>query len=287
MYRTIVVGYRPDEHGEDAVALARILADAPSTERVVVVEVVSGSRPLTKALDRHAHGWPGGVEVGARVVETKAAADALRSIAEEERADVVVLGSTHRGRAGRVFAGTTASRFFHDAPCPVVIAPRGYRGDPAPIRTVGVAFDASNEARAALDWAAEVAGELSAAIRLIGVVDAPPPAETWGASVPGEAWAEGLSLAENMQLVDALRDRSRTDLERARASVGRSDAETLTVVGDPKNELRELAEQLDLLVVGTHHEGLFGRVPVGSVSRGLAHVCPAPLAVVPRGAGPG
>jgi nucleotide-binding universal stress UspA family protein len=285
IYRTIVVGYRPDEHGEDALALARVLAGARSTERVTVVEIVDGSRSHPKAVDPPALDWPAHVEVAARAVKADAVADALRSIGAEESADIVVLGSTHRGLAGRVFAGTTASALFGDAPWPIVIAPRNFRGSPAPIRTVGVAFDNSSEAQAALDWAAEVAVEFSAAMRLIGVVAPPLPAEAWAGSVPGEAWAGGLSIAESMQVSDNLRDRSRGDLERARASVGRSDAETVTVVGDVVAGLRDAAEQLDLLVVGTHHEELFGRLLMGSVSRGLAHGCPAPLAAVPRNAG--
>ena len=60
-------------------------------------------------------------------------------LAEIERASLVVIGSSHRGAVGRVFAGTTAERLLHGAPCPVAGAaghgPR--RGDLADRRRLG------------------------------------------------------------------------------------------------------------------------------------------------------
>ena len=62
--------------------------------------------------------------------------------------------------------------------------------------------------------------------------------------------------------------------------------ETAIVVGDPVQELRDQAADLDMLVVGSHSRGALESVLMGSVSRRLAHSCPAPLAVVPPHAGP-
>ena len=41
-------------------------------------------------------------------------------------AGLIVVGSTGRGRAGRVLTGSTAERLLHGAPCPVALAPHGY-----------------------------------------------------------------------------------------------------------------------------------------------------------------
>jgi nucleotide-binding universal stress UspA family protein len=55
----------------------------------------------------------------------------------------------------------------------------------------------------------------------------------------------------------------------------------VTLVGGVLDDLREQAADLDLLVVGTHQQGALTRLLAGSVSRRLAHSCPAPLAAVP------
>ena len=50
-------------------------------------------------------------------------------------ASLIVVGSTHRGPAGRVLAGTTADRLLHGAPCAVAVVPHDFRlEDEAPIR---------------------------------------------------------------------------------------------------------------------------------------------------------
>jgi nucleotide-binding universal stress UspA family protein len=47
---------------------------------------------------------------------------ALRDVAIDERADLIVLGACHRGMAGRALGLGTAQRLLRDAPCAVAIA---------------------------------------------------------------------------------------------------------------------------------------------------------------------
>ena len=66
----------------------------------------------------------------------------------------------------------TAERLLHGAPCAVAIAPRGYeRGD---VRHIGVAYEGSPEAEAALRAAEALALELDAALTVYCVVEPPP-----------------------------------------------------------------------------------------------------------------
>lgn len=274
-YRRLMVGYRGDEHGEDALVLARVLAASEAVRDVLVVEASGAGQPVA------GQGWPAHVQIAVRALPGGSPADALRAVAAEEDVDLLVLGSTHRRLAGRVLVGTTAGHILRDASLPVAIAPRGFRDAPGRLRRIGVAFDGSDEAGIALEWASAVARPLAAEIRLLAVVEPPPPpVETWGASVPGEAWTDGLSFAESSQLAETLRDGMDHRLEAARRSIGQPDAEVVTVVGDPLHELRSAAVDVDLLVVGSHGDGALSRLLVGSVSHGLAHSCPAPLVVV-------
>ena len=285
MSRKVVVGYRRGPNGEDALALTRVLAAARLVTEVVVVEVIDDDARREKAEDRLRpllDGWLPDVSVTARAVSGDSVSDVLLASADEEDADALVLGATHRGRAGRMLLGTTAGHVFSVANRPVLVAPRGYRDSAGALERIGIAFDGSTESDRALDWAVDLASKAGARLRLVSVAEPPPPpAETWAGSVPADAWAEGLAVAEVNDVLDVVRARQQRDLETARAAIGLREVETATIVGDPVHELRGEAANLDLLVVGSHGRGRVDSALMGSVSRGLANSCPAPLAVVP------
>lgn len=285
MYSKIAVAYRSDRHGDDALALAGVLAEAESVDEVVLVEALKDARQGAEAerrLESLKRPWPPHVRTAFHAAPGGSPAEALIAAVAEQSADVLVLGSTHRGFAGRVLIGTTGDRLIHAAQFPLVVAPVHFHEAPAPLGTVGVAFDGFGESQVALRWAAGLATAFGARLRLIGIVEPQPePLETWGGEVPGEAWASGLDLEQTTEMAQAMRARMDRDLEAASASLARDGTETTTLVGDPTAALREEAEELDMLVVGSHGRGHVASLLTGSVSRGLAHSCPVPLAVVP------
>jgi nucleotide-binding universal stress UspA family protein len=153
MYSRILVGYQDTEQGRDALELGRVLAQANRAELLIFTA-------------------PG--EQG----------EDLGELAQSERADLIVLGPTHRGAVGRVIPGATAGRLLGDAPCAVAVAPAGFGrpadgglgwrplgGDPedAGMRVIGVGYDGSPAARKALDVAAELAIPNGAALRVYAV----------------------------------------------------------------------------------------------------------------------
>src|SRR3954451_16568661 len=94
----------------------------------------------------------------------------IQTVAAEEGASRIVIGSSGRGGAGRVFAGTTAERLLHGAPCPVAVAPRGFHTlEPGDISTIAVGYDGSVEAKAALVGARNIARVRGARLRLVEV----------------------------------------------------------------------------------------------------------------------
>ena len=162
MFKKILVGYEGSDDSEDALALALELAGDAGD---VVAACSYWYEPLTARVGK---GGPGGevmrpsaeealASLAGRGIATRPApgaspAAALHDLADAEDFDLVVLGSTHRGRIGRVLAGTTATHLLHGAPCAVAVAPRGYRrdDDAASIRRIGVAYADTPAAHEAL-----------------------------------------------------------------------------------------------------------------------------------------
>jgi nucleotide-binding universal stress UspA family protein len=99
----------------------------------------------------------------------------LHEAAEELDAGLIVVGSSHRGPAGRVLPGGVGERLLHGAPCPVAIAPRGYVRPPAGLRRIGVASGDGPEAAASYALADQLASAGEAAVRTYTVVSAHEP----------------------------------------------------------------------------------------------------------------
>src|SRR6185295_19313155 len=103
-------------------------------------------------------------------------ARALHRVAEQEHADVIVVGSTHHGAVGRVFVGDDAAAALHGSSCPVAVAPHGLAAaEWKTVQRIGVGFDAAPEAQQALVLAAALAAECGASLTVLDVVASPIP----------------------------------------------------------------------------------------------------------------
>ena len=140
----ILIGVDDAPGSEDALAFARPLAAASGAPVVLACAVPYDDTP-SRFLDpelratlqeqaqetlRRAAARLEGVDPAK--VKTVAVASispprALDRLAESERAELIVLGSTRTGRLRRVFPGSTAERLLHGAPCPVAVVPRGLK----------------------------------------------------------------------------------------------------------------------------------------------------------------
>lgn len=148
----ILVGATDTEQGNDALALGTRLAQA------YAAELVLATAPA---------------EEGETVAE----------LARAHAADLVVLGSTHRGPVGRIVPGATVERLLGNPPCAVAVAPPGFAraprtpgwrplsGDAADpgMRVIGVGYDGSGAAGEALKAAVDLALANGAALRVYTV----------------------------------------------------------------------------------------------------------------------
>jgi len=104
----ILVGDNGSDQANDALALAKLLRDA-----------LGG--PVVRASISPGESDP---------------ADGLRELAVEHRAQLLVVGSSHRGPVGRIFPGSVGRKLLRGAPCPLAIAPRGFAGRPHALEAV-------------------------------------------------------------------------------------------------------------------------------------------------------
>jgi len=264
-FQRVVAGYDGSSSGDDALALAVLLAG--ESGQLVAARVFSsrrgGAQPPEVA---ELQGVAGGLGAGAEAPVARSAAAGLHDLAAEIDADLLVVGSAEPG-AARPIAGSTGERLLHGSPCAVALAPAGFREREQRLRVIGVGYDGSPEADVALDDAIGLAESNEATMRIF-TVDPPVPAL--------EAGGEGPSTHDRYEAA------SRIAQERAPGSVR---AATAVVRGTPAAVLRQEAEKgIDLLAIGSRGFGPVRRTFSGGVASALIHDLPCPLLVFPRGA---
>ncbi len=217
------------------------------------------------------------VDVATEVIADATPSQALYAAAERCGAALVVVGSTHRGRVGRVLPGSTGERLLHGSSCAVAIAPHGYATHEHRIATIGVGYDASEASAAALAAACLLARRFGAALRVIHAFDASHVGRP--ALMSGPAWAS---------MRDEHGAAQREELERAvEALPDDVDGEARFVVGNPSEELARQSEDADVIVVGSRGHGPLAAVVLGGVTHGLLRAAACPVIVLPRGADAG
>jgi nucleotide-binding universal stress UspA family protein len=287
----IIVGVDESPGSSDAIALASSLAGITGSELVLVNVLpydVHPSRAANRAFEEYLHGDSqdllerlrgslGDAPVEVRAIPNVSPAHGLHELAEMENAGLIVVGSTHTGRTGRVLPGSTAERLLHGSPCPVAVAPKGYaQRSSDELAVIGCGYDASLSAAHALETAHRIATATGAHLRVIRAF-AP---LVYG--TPPDSAATGGMASYN----DTLHEHATKELESAIATIdAEPGVEAEFTVGDPGHILAEASQQLDLLVVGSRGYGPMHAVMVGGVAGRLVREAACPVIVVPRGAG--
>jgi nucleotide-binding universal stress UspA family protein len=287
----IIVGVDESPGSADAIALASTLAGMTGA-KLMLVNVypydVHPSRALNYEFEsylrqdslellerlRKAHGDD---TVETKAVPNPSSPHGLHELAEKLDAGLIVVGSTHTGRAGRVLPGSTAERLLHGSPCPVAVAPKGYAHETAAEpRIIGCGYDGSPAARQALETAHRLAAATGARLR---VIRACPPLAF------DEPPMKGVPMG-GISYNDKLRDRAAQELDEAMAQLeGESPREQFFAVGRPAEILAEASEDLDLLVLGSRGYGPLHSVLVGGVAGRVVREAACPVIVLPRTAG--
>jgi nucleotide-binding universal stress UspA family protein len=288
MARKIIIGYDPEHHAKDALRLGRLLSELLAARPLVATmdywpPHLLGPADLERQIEHDtakpfaaARDELAGLDPETRVVASQSPAATLQEMAEEERAILLVLGSSHRGSVGRTVLGSVALSLLNGAPCAIAVAPSGYGGkDGNGLLRIAVAFDGSPEAWAALETGIGLAGRTHGELTLITVADD-----------PKAGFATSYQFLTKGEYHDVDREETQRilDLGLSRVSPAMI-AEGRLLTGDPGEALARASGDFDLLIAGSRGYGPLRRTLLGSATRRLLHDARCPVVILPRGVG--
>jgi nucleotide-binding universal stress UspA family protein len=183
-------------------------------------------------------------------VVATAAVQQLDSLVAAHRPDLLVIAAPPHHALRQL-----ARAVLHHPPCHVAVAPRGFAGHAADVRTIGLGYLDTQAGRAALDAARGLAFRWQAEIEAIRVV----PHSHWPASDSGAGW-QAIVAAERLSEIPGIHGTA--------------------VEGDVRQALSALARRVDLLVVGPRRHGPLVHLVRGDVLAHLARTSPCPVVLI-------
>jgi len=187
---------------------------------------------------------------------------------QAEGQELLVVGKRGLGAFARLMVGSTSIGVAGRAGVPVIIVPDGWRQSAHDREPVVVGLDARDVNEATLRFAFAQAQRRGVGVTVVHVLDISP-ALVWDPVLGGPAYWEGHRLERVDNAVAPLRE-----------EFPEVPVEILDLPGHPSGVLLDASERAQLLVLGRHHEGLYG-FGIGSTARGVLHYAEIPVAVVP------
>jgi nucleotide-binding universal stress UspA family protein len=213
-----------------------------------------------------------GADVAGTHLRERRTTEEIVRLAEEIRADLVVVGSRDLGAAKRLLLGSVSERVVRLASCPILVVRGGEKAWP-PARIV-VGEDPANEARRAGNLAASIGGLFGVEVLLVRTYSRAELYATAAVAVDAPMPEKVLRIAR-----EALELRA-SELE---GSLGRRPRVNVAV-GDAAVALEEAAKWQEgptLVVVERRNGGATGRAVVGGVFTHVLRTVEVPILIAP------
>jgi nucleotide-binding universal stress UspA family protein len=263
-----VVGYRPDERGADAVALAGVIAKTQGAE-LHLVNVVHGGKPQDPDVERSALALvPAGVPASYSTRAAESFVHGLIEAAKEDDAALIVVGAASNGLFKRFTVGSVANGLLHASPIPVALAPRGYnRRDP--LTRLTVMTGVREGWQAVLDVGTTAAGRRNVPLRLVSVVEID--------QLEQKDFDLDNALSPARQHVNTVLAEAAAKLPKDKVTVtlahGRNIEEAVDGIGWKSGEV---------VIVGSSRLAENHKIFLGSTANKILRALPVPMVVVPR-----
>jgi nucleotide-binding universal stress UspA family protein len=201
-------------------------------------------------------------------------------LADEWRADLIVLGARGLGRIKRLLLGSVSLAVARHASCPVLVV----KGRPRKLASVLVAMDGSEDSFRAARFLQSLVLPRRTKVRLLSVVEP----LRYPTTAPGAVRGQLLRMikeveAERRGELDKVLERAAAQLDDKLTRVTRS-----TPTGAPADEIIAAANDYDtdLVVVGARGRGGMARLLLGSVSEKVLRDARCPVLIVKEGTKP-
>jgi len=289
---SILVAYSIDKKGRGGLDLGRTIAESAQEPLVITCAIASRWETvgLGRAVDRDYHEYlntlarealmdaqarvgSASVPVSFDVVEGKSVPRALLAAAAERDASALVAGSGQAGAWGRIALGSVTDHLVHEAPLPVVLAPRGHRWPAGSrLQRLTVALRGDEESLKVLDQALALARRWRAPLRVLvlGVRR-----QTMWPPVGGLHAEDEILAARRRDMQDFLDEvqvRYPGDGIEGVMGVGRGWTEALEDVD---------WNPVEVLTLGSSNDTPVARVFLGSTATRIVRVAPVPVVLLP------
>jgi nucleotide-binding universal stress UspA family protein len=274
MFTSTLVGVDGTWTGRDAIALAENLRD--SNGHMTLAHVVLAQTPVyanfpSTPVGQHTREMLQGEAAAAGVsaqftgMFAPSVGWGLHQLAADNDADLLVVGTSHRGRIDVLISGDGTRSSLSGAPRAVAVAPLGYADQPRQIETIGVAYNGSPESERALATARVLAARYGAALKALAIVTPRLRVVRPSGQKSPLRWA---TMTAERDVSERLGEMTGVD--------GR------VTVGSPADELVRFGDQVDLLVIAPDGSGPIRRLLFGDIALHLARSARCPLLVLPR-----
>lgn len=282
-----IIGYAPNQHGEEAIALASALAWTQAAE-LQLVHVLDKPAPADaafleeQAVQETRAGWAeerlseallhvgDDVPATAAVVYADSVAEGLIDAARDADAALIIVSAARNGPLKHFTIGSVANALLHASHVPVALVPSGYER-PTRITRMTAAVGSREGAHTLLQVAVEAAARRQVPLRLVSLIA-----------------LDFDDAADQKFALNAARLHARRVLDEAVASVGTRTDVTATVAEGPTIE--HAVESLpwddgEVAIIGSSRLAEHRKIFMGNTANKLLRALPIPLIVVPRSLG--
>jgi nucleotide-binding universal stress UspA family protein len=212
------------------------------------------------------------------VVKTGDVRTELPGIMEEERADLIVMGTHGHRNIERFFLGSTTETMLRKVTVPILTVSgvdtgkAHHEAGPVTIRRIVYATDYSDSAKTGLHYAADLARNLGADLIVMHVMDR---LELWGSELIGHPPSDITKVHE----IAAEKVRQLVRAEPA-ADIN---TQTIVIEGTPHREIVRFAEdtKADLLVLNVQSKSVLERAMLGATAERVIRSAGVPVLSIP------